>query len=216
MNASPLSFAVADIRPEPYTVTPTLMARVAIQAEEPTPVHAIALRAQVRLEPHRRAYNDDEAAGLLDLFGPRERWHETQRSFLWLQCATMVSGFTGETEVDLPLPCSYDFEVAAAKYLHALGSGTVPLVFLFSGTVFFAGDKGFAVQQVPWDRDDTHDMPVAVWRELMGAHFPGAGWVRLSRTTMDTLSAVKAERGLLTFDDTVSGLLASSRAGVVP
>ena len=32
------------------------------------------------------------------------------------------------TEVDLPVTCTYDFEVAAAKYLHALDDGEIPLV----------------------------------------------------------------------------------------
>ena len=56
----------------------------------------------------------------------------------------MVAGFAGETEVDLPVACTYDFEVAAAKYLHALGDGEVPLLLLFSGTVFVARRAGFA------------------------------------------------------------------------
>ena len=66
-----LDFAVVDVAPEPYAVTPRLLARVAITASDDTPVHAVALRAQVRIEPGRRAYTDDEAAGLVDLFGPR-------------------------------------------------------------------------------------------------------------------------------------------------
>ena len=105
-------------------------------------MHAIALRCQVRIEPLRRGYSDEEAAGLLDLFGPRERWATTQHTFLWLHTTAMVQGFTGATQVDLPLECTYDFEVAASKYLHALRDGTVPLLFLFSGTVFSKGSAG--------------------------------------------------------------------------
>ena len=44
----------------------------------------------------------------------------------------MVPSFTGSCELDLPVPCTYDFEVAASKYLHALGDGEVPLLLLFS------------------------------------------------------------------------------------
>ena len=97
--------------------------RVAAVGDDP--VHAIALRCQVRIEPLRRGYSDDEAAGLLDLFGPRERWSTTQRTFLWQHSTAMVPGFSGATQVDLPLECTYDFEVAAAKYLHALRDGTI-------------------------------------------------------------------------------------------
>jgi hypothetical protein len=177
-------------------------------------VHAIALRCQVRIDPLRRGYSDEEAAGLADLFGPRERWATTQRTFLWQHCAAMVPGFTGATEVALGLECTYDFEVAAAKYLHALRDGVMPLQFLFSGTVFMAGERGFTVQQVPWDCEDRYDMPVSVWRDLIAQHFPNSGWVRLSHDTVQALAAYKSERGLLGLDDAVTALLAAAREEV--
>ena len=68
-----------DIRPEPYAASPALTARLHLEDRGPAPVHAVALRAQVRLEPQRRAYSADEAAGLTDLFGSRERWASTLR-----------------------------------------------------------------------------------------------------------------------------------------
>jgi hypothetical protein len=204
-----VTFAVLEIRPEPYAVTPILSARVGIAAVTDEPVHAIALRAQVRIEPRRRDYSDAEGAGLLDLFGPRERWHDTQRTFLWMHCATMVPGFDGGTEIDLPMPCTYDLEVAGSKYMHALRTGTAPLVFLFSGTVFSRGVGGFTVQQVPWDRNDPFDMPVAVWHDLMAAHFPNTGWLRLSRETLEQLTAFKAQHGLLGYNEAVAALLAA-------
>ncbi|WP_174189849.1 DUF6084 family protein [Nocardia barduliensis] len=204
------TFAVLEMKPEPYAVAPILSARVGIAALAEEPVHAIALRAQVRIEPFRRAYSDEEGAGLVDLFGPRERWHETQRSFLWMHCATMVPSFTGGAEVDLPMPCTYDFEVTGSKYLHALRDGTVPLLFLFSGTVFIRGGSGFAVQQIPWDREDKFDMPVSVWQDLMAAHFPNSGWVRLHDDTLRSLAAYKSGHGLLGFDDAVTRLLTSA------
>ena len=135
-----VTFAVLDVAPEPYAVTPVLTARVGVAAVGEDPVHAIALRCQVRIEPLRRPYSDEEAAGLLDLFGPRERWSTTQRTFLWQHSTAMVPGFTGGTQVDLPLECTYDFEVTGAKYMHALHGGTIPLQFLFSGTVFAQGE----------------------------------------------------------------------------
>ncbi|WP_194828075.1 DUF6084 family protein [Nocardia sp. XZ_19_231] len=201
------TFAVLDIAPEPYAATPTLSARIGIAVLGEEPVHAIALRAQVRIEPHRRSYTDEESAGLVDLFGPRERWRDTQRSFLWMHCATMVPGFHGGAQVDLPMPCTYDFEVSGAKYLHALREGTVPLIFLFSGTVFIRGTTGFAVQQIPWDREDKFEMPVSVWDDLMATNFPNSGWVRLRRETLDALAAYKSSHGMLGFDDAVLRLL---------
>lgn len=205
-----VSFAVQDVAAEPYTVSPVLTARVGVTAGGPDaaePVHAIALRCQVRIEPLRRSYSDEEAAGLTDLFGARARWASTQRTFLWQHCTAMVPGFTGSTVAALPLDCTYDFEVAAAKYLHALRDGTVPLQFLFSGTVFVNGGGGFSVQQVPWDREDRFDMPVTVWRDLIAQHYPNSGWVRLSHETITELAGYKSARGMLDFDHAIASLL---------
>ncbi|WP_460356963.1 DUF6084 family protein [Mycobacterium sp. ZZG] len=206
-----IHFTVVDIAPEPYAVTPVLTARVGVAADGDTPVHALALRCQVRIEPLRRSYSDAEADGLVDLFGPRERWSTTQQTFLWQHTAAVVAGFTGDTIAELPLECTYDFEVKAAKYLLALGTGTVPLRFLFSGTVFTQGERGFSVRQVPWDREERFDMPVAVWHDLIRQHYPGTGWLRLSRDTIDALAAYRSARGLLGFDDAVTDLLAAAR-----
>ena len=107
--------------------------------------------------------------GLLDLFGERGRWPSTLKSFLWLQCSTLVQGFTDSTDVDLPLPCTFDFEVAASKYLNALRDGMIPLELLFSGTVFTRGATGFGVEQVPWDPNRGSYRPVEAWRRLMDA-----------------------------------------------
>jgi hypothetical protein len=203
----PLTFTVAGVEPERFAVTPTLSALVDLTTDADEPVHAVALRAQIRIDPARRGYSDAEADGLTDLFGPRHRWADTQRTFLWQHAAAMVPGFRGSTRVQLPLQCTYDFEVASAKYLHALRGGTVALRFLFSGTVFVDGPRGFAVTQVPWDRDDDYDMPVSVWRDLMAQHFPGTGWLRLNRDTIDELARYRTARGLLSSDEAIGSLL---------
>lgn len=204
---SDVTLAVLAVAPEPYAVTPLLMARLGIAAIGDEPVHAIALRCQVRIEPLRRGYTDDEAAALLDLFGSRERWSTTQHTFLWQHTSAMVPGFVGATQVELPLVCTYDFEVTAAKYLHALRDGSIPLQFLFSGTVFTKGRNNFAVQQIPWDREDRYDLPVSVWRHLIELHFPNTGWVRLNHDTVDALVAYKSAHGMLGLDDAVTALL---------
>ncbi|HEX3283523.1 MAG TPA: DUF6084 family protein [Mycobacterium sp.] len=205
-----VTFAVVGVEPEPYAVTPVLNARLGIAAVGDDPIHTIALRAAVRIEPMRRGYSDEEAAGIVDLFGPRERWATTLHTFQWLQTSAMVQGFSGATQVNLPLECTYDFEVAASKYLHALRDGAVPLQFLFSGTIFSQGARGFAVQQVPWDREDHFEMPVSVWRDLMQQHYPNTGWLRLDRDTLDGLAAYRSARGLLSLDEAVTSLLDAS------
>jgi hypothetical protein len=109
------------------------------------------------------------------------------------------------------LECTYDFEVSAAKYLHALRDGIMPLQFLFSGTVFTASERGFSVRQVSWDCEDRYSMPVSVWRDLISLHYPNSGWVRLGHDTVTTLAAYKSERGLLSLDEAVTALLTAAR-----
>lgn len=205
---SGMEFSVLDVVAEPYTVTPQLTARLRIEDAADERIHAVVLRCQVRIEPQRRHYDAAERDGLLGLFGERERWSDTLRPFLWMQCNTTVQGFTGATEIDLPLPCTYDFDVIGSRYLHALGDGTVPLTLLFSGTVFTKGSAGFGVRQVPWDCEARYDLPVAVWRQMIASHFPNSGWIRLDQDVLDQIADFRARRGLISWDETVRMLLA--------
>jgi hypothetical protein len=205
-----LSFAVTDVVPEPYAAAPNLLARLRIEEATGEPVHALALRAQVRIEPQRRRYDDAEEQALLDLFGERARFGQTLKPFAWLHASTVAQGFTGSTETDLVLPCTYDFEVSGTTYLHALRDGQIPLLFLFSGSVFSRGATGFSVTQVPWDHEARYRLPVRVWRDLMEAHFPGSEWLRMHRDTVDALARFRHVRGLTSWDDAVAALLAES------
>ena len=168
-------------------------------------IHAIALRCQIRIEPHRRRYSSaEQAKRLLELFGEPARWGDTLKPLLWTHVTVDGAGFHGRrSTVDLPVTCTYDFEVAAAKYFQALDDGEIPLLFLFSGTVFTRGATGFSVEQVPWEKEAAFRLPVRVWRELMDHYFPGSAWIRLRRETLDALQRFKAERALPTWDDAV-------------
>ena len=102
--------------------------------------------------------------------------------------------------------------MASARYLQGLDDGTIPLLMLFSGTVFVATEQGFSVELVPWSAEASYRMPVSVWRELVDAHFPGSAWLRCSRDTLDALSQYKARNALPTWDATLAELLAAARA----
>jgi hypothetical protein len=207
---SDLAFTVVDVFAERYAAAPQLTARLRIEDSSGEPVHAIALRCQVRIEPQRRRYSADEESGLLDMFGTRDRWFDTLKPFMWMQCSAMVQGFTGVTEVDLAMPCTYDFDVSWSKYLHAMRDGTIPVVFLFSGTVFTRGITGFGVEQVPWDRECNFQIPVSAWNDMIDHYFPNTGWLRLSRDMIENLSHYKSVRGLTTWEATMESLLAKA------
>ncbi|AJT62169.1 DUF6084 family protein [Streptomyces chattanoogensis] len=206
-----LSFDCTGVRADPYAAGPTLVFRLRITAADPARVHALALRCQIRIEPARRGYASDEAEALTDLFGDRSRWGSSLNPLQFAQVSLVVPGFTGMTEVDLPVPCTYDMDVAAARYFHALRDGEVPLRLLFSGTAF-AGPGGFSVSPVPWDKEALLGMPVSVWQEMTEQHFPGCGWLRLSRATLDALLAFRSRHALPSWDATVEALLTAARA----
>jgi hypothetical protein len=202
-----LSIEVVDARVEPYAAVPTLVWSLHVAEATGVQVHTVVLHTQVRIEPARRPYGAGERENLLDLFGRPDQWSGSLHPFLWAHLDTTVNGFVSDTVHDLAMPCSYDFEVAGAKYLHALGDGEVPLIFLFSGTVFSAGGGGFAAERVPWHLESRYRLPVARWREAMDRYFPGEGWLRLPRPTIDRLQRYRAAHALPTWDQAVESLL---------
>jgi hypothetical protein len=209
---SGLTFEVLDATVEPYAAQPTLTLRLRLSETTGTPVHAVALRCQLKIEPQRRHYSDTEVARLYELFGETPQWGDSLRPFLWTHVGVTVPGFDGSTDIDLPVVCTYDFEVAAAKYLHALDGGDIPIVALFSGTVFSKGGAGFVAEPISWQADASLALPVATWRAVMDRYFPDSGWVRVSRATLDQLQRFKAERALRGWDDAFAHLL--KEAGV--
>lgn len=205
-----LTFGCTGAAAERYAATPTLSLDLTVTESTGVRVHAIALRCQIRIEPHRRRYTAAEAARLHDLFGDPSRWADTVKPIQLATVATMVPAFSALTEIQLPVPCTYDLEVASARYLQGLDDGTIPLLLLFSGTVFVAQSESFSVELVPWSSEASFRMPVSVWRDMVGIHFPGSAWLRCSRETLDALSAFKAEHALPTWDATLAALLAAS------
>ncbi|MGH9292634.1 MAG: DUF6084 family protein [Acidimicrobiales bacterium] len=204
---SGLDFAVVSSRPEAHAAVPTLVLRLRIDERDGQEVHAAALNCQIRIEPQRRRYLPEEEESLYELFGETGQWGRSLKPFLWTHVSTTVGGFTASTEVDLPVACSYDLEVAGAKYLHGLEGGEIPLVLLFSGTVFTRGDSGFCAQPVGWDCEASYRLPVATWRQVMDAYFPNSAWVRLRRDTFGALQAYKARLAVPTFDQAFEQLL---------
>jgi hypothetical protein len=202
-------FDCVGARGEPYAVTPTLTFTIHVSETSGVAVHAIALRCQLRIEPQRRRYSPAEAERLTDLFGEASRWEHTLKPMQLATVSTVVPGFTGATQVDLPVPCTYDLEVAAGRYFNALDDGSIPLLLLYSGTAFLAGGPELTVEQLPWSAESRHRMPAAVWRELVERDFPNSGWLRCSRETLDALGRFKSRHALPTWDRAIEVLLAS-------
>lgn len=203
-----LTFDCVDVEPLRYGIGPALVFKLRITELSGQPIHAMVLRVQIRIEPQRRRYDPAESELLEHLFGEPSRWADTLKPFQFAAVSVMVPGFTGATEVDVEVPCSYDLEVAAGKYLHALSGGVVPMVLLFSGTVFGKGGEGFWVEPVPWHMEAEHRMPIEVWDAMMELYFPRATWIKLDRETLDALLKFKARNAIPTWDAAMTQLLA--------
>ena len=193
-------FAVLDVAPTPYAAAPQLTARLRIE------------------ETHRRAGARDRAAlpgahraaapaatttadepGLRALFGDRDRWPQTLKPFQWMQCHTTVQGFTGSTEVDLALPCTYDFDVTGS-----------PATCTRVGDGHGAAEPAVQRHRLHPRRARLRGAAGAVGRRgalrAAGAGLAGhdggvlpapAGWIRLDHDVLAALGDYRARHGLI-------------------
>ncbi len=201
-----LDFAVESAEAVRFAAAPTVAFTLRVASDKP--VRSLALNAQIRIAPARRRYSERDQQRLVELFGPPERWGETLRTFRWAQTSVLVPPFDEHTSVELTVPCTYDLEVATAKFFYALDEGDVPLEFLFSGTVFFVADGGMLqTAQISWESEAAYRMPVRAWKDAMQQHFPGSAWLRVRDDVFDRLVAYKARRALPTWEATLDELL---------
>ena len=212
-----LDFKIVDVQPESHGLTPLMNFHLEITNQPPTEsIHSIMLQAQIQIQSAQRDFNSSEKEKLVELFGPPTQWGQTLRNRLWAIASTNVGAFTSGTVIQLPVACTFDLNIAATKYWYALESDDVPLLFLFSGTVFYAGPDGhLLVQPISWNKEAAFRVPVELWRQLMDAHFPNSGWLYLNRDTFERLYSYKRQHGLPTWERVVEQLLPTAKRGEV-
>src|SRR6266542_149234 len=208
-----LNFDVEGAEPVLFAASPLLAFRLRItqtdsEEGEETRIQSVALRCQVRIEPTRRRYTGEEPERLYDLVGETALWERTLKSMLWAHTSVIVPPFTGSTVVDLPVPCPYDFNVAATKYFYALEDDEVPLCLLFSGTIFYQDQDGrLQVAPISWEKEAMYRMPVRVWKDLMERYYPDCAWLCLRKDVFDRLYRYKSRHGLPTWEQALESLL---------
>jgi hypothetical protein len=209
-----LDFQVTGIEADARGLTPLLVFTLDVTCTPATDViQSVPLQAQIQIQAPRRIYNAREKEKLSDLFGPPEQWGKTLRGQFWTHAQTVIRSFSGKTTAHLPVPCTFDLNVLAAKYFYALEDGDIPLIFLFSGTIFYENTEGrLQAQQVSWNKESTFRVPVKTWRELMDRHYPNTAFLTLQRDTLDRLYAFRRARGLTGWDETIGALLAEQPA----
>ena len=210
-----LDFGIEGAEVLKYAAVPSLLFKLRVENLEEEPIRSVALNTQIRIAATQRHYDSAEQERLLELFGEPSRWKDTLRSLLWTHTVLQVPAFSGSTVADMPVPCTYDLEVVAAKYFYALEDGEVPLEFLFSGTVFYAGADGrLQVERIPWEKEAEFRLPVRLWKEMMDHYFPNSAWIRLRRDAFDRLYDYKVRKGLPTWEAAVEALLRASEQEV--
>jgi len=204
-----LSFQVESARVVPFGLAPQLAFGLRVSNAAPAEtIHTVVLRCQIQIDVTRRRYAPDEEQRLRDLFGDPARWSQTLRTMLWAHANTVISAFAGESTVDLLVPCTFDFNVAATKYFYGLSTGEVPLSLLFSGSVFYEDATGaLQVAPISWTKEATYRLPVQLWRDLMDAYYPNEAWLHLRRDVFDRLYHYKVSRGIPTWEQAIEGIL---------
>src|ERR1700683_264524 len=178
-----LNFQVHAAQPVPYGAAPLLSFELRVTNIGPEKsIHTVVLRAHIPIEVAPPHYSSAEQSKLLDLFGEPDRWGQTLRNLLWTHAIVVVPPFAKETRVELQVPCTFDFNVAATKYFHGLADGDLPLNFLFSGTVFYP-DKNDQLQVGPvsWEKEAKFKLPLKAWKDLIEHYYPHSEWLYLRR-----------------------------------
>lgn len=210
-----LEFRVEDASVLPFAAVPSLLFKLRIENQAAEPIRSIMLKTQIQIVTSQRHYSDREQERLFELFGQPQRWGETLKTMAWANTIVLVPAFSGSTVTDVPVPCTYDFEVVSSKYFHALEDGEIPLEFLFSGTIFYSGGAGLQVVHIPWEKEATFRLPVHLWKEMMDHYFPNSAWLRVHRDVFDRLNHYKIGQGLPNWESTLEKLLQASGEKVV-
>ncbi len=207
-----LSFQIEKAEAQRFTVAPTLLFKLRISnGVAGEIIHSVALRCQIQIEVTRRQYTSDDQERLRDLFGEPERWGQTLKTMLWTHASVVAPAFQDTAVVDLPVPCTFDFNVAATKYFYGVEEGDVPLEFLFSGTVFYADAAGaMQVVPIPWDKEARFRLPIKSWREMMDVYYPNSAWLCLRRDVFERLYRYKIDHGIPTWEQALERMLPPS------
>jgi len=204
-----LSFQIEGVKVVEHAASPLLAFNLRLVNSNPEEIiHTVALRCQIQLEVTRRKYTPDDQARLRDLFDEPSRWGQTLKNLLWTHASIVVPSFQSTTVADVPVPCTFDFNVAATKYFHGLAGGEVPICLQFSGTVFYAAPEGgLQVAPISWDKEARFKLPVKVWRDMMETYYPNSAWLCLRKDAFDRLYQYKVRQGIPSWEEVLERIV---------
>ena len=205
-----LSFTVERVSPVSHAASPMLMFKIRIVNAGSERINAIVLDCRIQVEapdgPPSTKINDR----LEELFGEPSHWADSVQSMPWSRVAAVADPFAGSTRVDIEVPCSFDFNVAATKYFYGLDAASAPLRFDFSGTIFCDG-KMIAIAHGKHAR---FALPARAWTDLMDAYYPHSVWLRLPRDVFHRMNQFKVDHQIPTWEDVLERLLPAGQEAV--
>src|ERR1051325_4562288 len=156
-----LSFQIVGAHAVEFAAAPLLGFQIQATNAGTEPVHTVALRCQIQIEPARRRYSQESQARLGDLFGEPHRWGQTLRTMLWTHASVVAPAFAGSSIFELQVPCTFDFNIAA---------------------VFYEGEgANLQVAPISWSKEAPSRLPVKTWNDMMNLYYPNSAWLCLRR-----------------------------------
>ena len=212
-----LSFQVERAEVVENAASPLLAFKLRLNDANPEEtIHTVALRCQIQIEVTRRKYTPEDQARLRDLFDEPSRWSQTLKNLLWTHVSIVVPSFQGTTLADLPVPCTFDFNIAATKYFDGLADGEVPICLQFSGTVFYASTEGgLQVAPISWDKETKFRLPLKVWKDMMEAYYPNSVLLSIQKDVFERLHRYKMTHAAATWEHAFEMMLAECRQTVL-
>ncbi len=206
-----LNFAVEDAEAVPYAVAPLLNLKIRVTNADPDEaIQSVMLRCQIQIETTRRQYSPDEQAKVFELFGEPERWGQTLKTLLWTHTNMAIAPFTGTTTIDMPVPCTFDFNVATTKYFDGIEAGEIPICLLLSGTVFYHDGEGLLqMAQISWEKEANYRLPISIWKQMMEMYYPNSAWLNIRKDVFDKLQKYKMQNGITSWEQALENLLPS-------
>lgn len=207
-----LDFTIVGSEAASDGITPLIQFDIEVANRSDEHIQSIILQTKIRIETVRRSYEEHEKDRLVELFGRPEMWGRSLQSMLWTDVGLTIPGFESRTRAKLPVPVTFDLHIATAKYFYALQDGDIPLLFLFTGSIFYTTPSGsLLMQRISWDLEASYRMPVQQWKALMETHYPEKAWLYLERGVFDELYAFKQRSGLASWEAVVGKLLEGAR-----
>jgi len=188
-------FRVRAVRDLSGMIAPTLGFEVCVEDRSSRPIQMIALHCDIRIDPARRNFTRVEHARLADILGAPGSVSSASQ-LAWARTDVIVPGFTSNMTFTLQVPCTFDLEIATARYLQALDGGNASLQFLFSGSVFYVDDAE-RLQLVPIGRgrEARFELPAPSWQRMMSRHHPDGTWLHVQPRTLERLRAARTAGG---------------------